>query len=103
MVCADPVTKDRIVAVQKNVTSLSVYAKAYDPKPQGKILAKDVAFPLGVLDVDGDFLKVRLSDKEVWLDGAEVTVEKPVEYACVKESRKPAKTASIQGASTGCK
>ena len=65
--------------------------------------AKDVPFPLRVLEVDGDFLKVRLADKEVWLDGAEVSVDKAVDYACLKETRRPTKTASIQGASTGCK
>ena len=101
-VAADPSASDQVVALQKSVAVLGLYAKPYE-KVQASMPAKDIPFPLRVLEVDGDFLKVRLADKEVWLDGAEVSVDKAVDYACLKETRKPTKTASIQGASTGCK
>lgn len=96
-------TGDQVLGPLKGVSSLSLYAKAYDAKAQGKLPVKEAGFPLPVLEVDGDFLKVKLAGKEVWLDGAEVQVDKPVAYGCVKDERKPTKTASIQGASTGCK
>lgn len=99
---ADPSASDQVVALQKSVSTLGLYAKPYE-KVQARMPAKDVPFPLPVLEVDGDFLKVKLAGKEVWLDGAEVSVDKAVDYACLKETRKPTKTASIQGASTGCK
>lgn len=96
-------TGDQVVAPLKGVTALSVYAKPYDAKAEGKLAAKDVAFPLDVIAADGDFLQVKLGGKAVWLDGAEVNVGKPVAYGCVKDEKKPTKTASIQGASSGCK
>lgn len=97
-------TGDQVVAPLKGVSALSLYARPYDAKAQGQVPAKDVVFPLPVLEADGDFLKVRLAGREVWVDGAEVNVGKPVAYGCTRDdTRKPAKTASIQGASSGCK
>ena len=93
---------DQVVGLQKGVSALSLYAKPYDAQAQSRLPAKDASFPLAVVEADGDFLKVRLGGKEVWIDGAEVAVGKPVDFACVKADKKPTRTASIQGASTGC-
>lgn len=96
-------TTDQVVAVLKGVDKVSLYAKAYDNKAQTRLDPKELGFPLAVMEVDGDFLKVKLNGKEVWLDGAEVAINKAVAFNCVKDQQRPVKTASIQGASSGCK
>ena len=98
---ASPVwASDRVVGLLKGVSSLSIYAKPYDAQAQTRITA--VSFPLPVLEKDGDFLKVNLAGKEVWIDGAEVAIDKAVNYTCVASTKKPTATAAVQGASTGC-
>jgi hypothetical protein len=100
MLAAPAWASDRVIGLLKGVSSLSVYAKPYDAQAQTRI--KAVSFPLAVLDKDGDFLKVNLAGKEVWIDGAEVAIDKAVTYTCVASTKKPAATAAVQGASTGC-
>ncbi len=99
---AQTASQDQVQGALKGVSTLSLYTAAYDAKPVDSVAVKDVHFPLDILAVDGDFLQVRWSGKAVWLDGAQVSVSKPVPYDCVKVARKPTKTAAIQGASTGC-
>lgn len=100
---AQTASQDQVQGALKGVGTLSLYTAAYDAMPAASVAVKDVGFPLAVLSVDGDFLQVRLAGKLVWLDGAQVSVSKPVQYDCVKVAHKPNKTAALQGASTGCR
>ncbi|WP_310625427.1 hypothetical protein [Limnohabitans sp.] len=96
-------TGDRVGAPVKGVTALSVYAKPYDAQMQDKLPVQNISFPAPVLEASGDFLKIRVAGKTLWIDGAEVSIEKPVDYVCAKSSNsKPSKVAAMQGASTGC-
>lgn len=97
-------TSDQVIGLQPGVAVLSVFAKPYDTVTQAQLAAGTVALPLPVLAVDRDFLKVRLAGKEVWLDGAEVSVSKAVPYNCVVADKPiPTAKAATMGASKGCK
>lgn len=96
--------RDRVVGPQKGVSEISVFAKPYDASAMARLASRQVAFPLDVLATDGDFLRVNLAGKEIWLDGAEVQVSKAVDYACVADAgKRPKPVASTAGASRGCK
>lgn len=97
-------TGDYVDGLIKGTSSLALYVKPYDAKPQTKLELKDISFPMPVIDTDGDFLKIRIGKKEAWIDGAQVSMSKPVQYACQKpQSTKPEKVATTMGASSGCK
>lgn len=97
-------SSDRVMGLQPKVKELSTFSKPYGATVQSGITISALKLPMPVLAVDGDFLKVKLDGKEVWIDGADVIVEKPVPYECVAAAKpKPGKVAATQGASSGCK
>jgi hypothetical protein len=96
-------TGDQIVSLAVGVPDMKIYAKAFDTKPQERVAAKDVSFPISVLEIDGEYLKIKHAGKSVWVDGATVNIQKPVKYACEKTiNLKTSKVAVTQGASSGC-
>lgn len=94
---------DQVIGVSPGITELHVYADLKANTVPTKLLLKEVKFPLTIIEEGGDFLRVRLGVREVWLDGSEVSISKPTTYACDKQSAKPVMVGSTQGASTGCK
>lgn len=97
-------TGDQIVSLASGESELKIYAKPYDTKVQERLAAKDAVFPMSVLEIDGDYLKVRLAGRLVWVDGANINIQKPVSYACEKNvNLKPGKVGVTQGASSGCR
>ena len=97
---------DQIVRLaRQGQTNLKIYASPTDAKPGAEVALKDLPLPLAVLATEGEFLKVQLAGKTVWVDSGDVLMGKPVAYPCqqTKSSTTPNPVASMQGASSGCK
>ncbi|MCK7493988.1 MAG: hypothetical protein MZW92_24105 [Comamonadaceae bacterium] len=98
-----PAAADAVDGAARGVTKLEVYASADDEQPQRLVDVREVRFPLPVVETDGDFLQVRLGGRLVWLDGRQVRVDKPLEWACVPSAAKPGFVAATQGAAGRCR
>lgn len=98
---AQPAT--RIQSLFQGVQVLKLYERPDDARPKSEISAREVTFPIDVLEVQGDFLRVRLARGMVWVDAMDVVLDKALAFDCYPPDRKPTKTASISGASKGCK
>ncbi|MEC5397052.1 hypothetical protein [Uliginosibacterium sp. H1] len=91
-----------IVGITKGVKELPLYASVDDLKPSMKIAASALPLPLEVIAVQGDFLKVRLQQGELWLEGADVIVERRATIVCAPAANKPRLTAATQNAGNNC-
>lgn len=94
---------EKISGPVKGVGALSVYAKPVDNEVPRSVDVGSVGFPLPVLAKKGDFLKVRLGQREVWLDANEVNLDQAVSFECHKSDVPPKPVGSTKGATGGCK
>lgn len=94
---------EKVSGPVKGVATLSVYAKPVDSEAPRSVDVGTVGFPLTVLAKKGDFLKVRLGQREVWLDANEVNLDQAVSFECHKSDAPPKPVGSTKGAIGGCK